>query len=161
MLTIEGFLKHVEQTDTCWLWTGCKSKRGYGSVTINRVTKRAHRVSYELFIGTIPIGYGICHKCDNPSCVNPEHLFPGTQKDNVQDSIKKGRFVTKNSILYKKGSLHGNAKLTEERVRIILNEFKKKQTSSKEFCETFSKIFGLKPRTLENIIYRLSWKHVT
>src|SRR5678816_769446 len=99
------FWKHVKraQGDGCWIWTADKmtsqQKRrtqrgaGYGNFMINGCTKRvfAHRFSWELHFGPIPPGMLVCHRCDNPSCVRPDHLFLGTHKDNTQDMIRKGR----------------------------------------------------------------------
>ena len=75
----------------CWLWTGCVKAHGYGVIFIKNKTQYAHRVSWELHRGPIPDGLFVLHHCDVPSCVNPEHLFTGTQKDNIQDAAKKGR----------------------------------------------------------------------
>jgi hypothetical protein len=77
--------------DKCWEWQGGKSKDGYGYLHLAGQTKLAHRVSYELHHGEIPKGLVICHKCDNPPCVNPKHLFIGTHLDNAVDRDKKGR----------------------------------------------------------------------
>jgi len=76
----------------CWLWMGCCDKYGYGQISVKRKAKAAHRVSWELHNGPIPKRLLVCHKCDVQSCVNPEHLFLGTQKDNIRDCISKGRF---------------------------------------------------------------------
>lgn len=92
---LNRFMAKVDKTKTCWLWTGSKVAKGYGKIrtTSNKydAPECAHRVAYKLFIGDIPYGYLVCHKCDNPSCVNPNHLFLGTYTDNVHDMISKGR----------------------------------------------------------------------
>lgn len=74
----------------CWLWNAASHNLGYGILRINRKNVRANRLSYKLYIGNIPQGMFVCHKCDIPACVNPKHLFLGTQKDNAQDRVLKG-----------------------------------------------------------------------
>lgn len=101
----------------CWLWTGAKDNKGYG--LFRKAPKkiiRAHRFSFEMFCGAIKRGHLVCHKCDNPSCVNPIHLFEGTYQDNIDDCIAKNRRR------YVSGELHGNSKLTNaeaEKIRIL------------------------------------------
>ena len=73
------------------VWTAYKDKDGYGLASVDNKTVRTHRVSYEMNHGPIPEGMYVLHKCDNPSCINPEHLFAGTQRDNVLDMRSKGR----------------------------------------------------------------------
>jgi len=75
----------------CWLWTDYLVSGKYGHLTVNYKTLAAHRVSYELHVGEIPEGLCVCHRCDVPFCVNPDHLFLGTHKDNTQDMLKKNR----------------------------------------------------------------------
>lgn len=75
----------------CWLWTGYVGSEGYGLLTASGKTHRAHRLSYEIYVGPIPIGLLICHKCDTPSCVNPSHLYAGTHRDNVLDMVRRKR----------------------------------------------------------------------
>jgi len=81
----------------CWIWLGAKLHDGYGLITVGsrtngtRISRRVHRVAYEIFIGSLPRRLLVCHSCDTPLCVNPEHLFLGTHKDNHQDRERKGR----------------------------------------------------------------------
>ena len=87
--------KIVIREDGCWEWIGGKAPGGYGVFQVGTFAEpkvvRAHRWSYEHFVGPLPAGMHACHKCDFPSCCNPEHLFPGTAKDNAQDAARKGR----------------------------------------------------------------------
>jgi hypothetical protein len=78
----------------CWLWTAHLNSQGYGSFLLkNKTREYSHRFSWLLHKGNVPVGYDVCHKCDTRSCVNPDHLFLGTRKDNMQDCIRKGRFI--------------------------------------------------------------------
>lgn len=81
----------VADRDACWLWHACKNRDGYGSFGLNGTTILAHRMAWILEHGDIPDGLNVLHNCDIPSCVNPSHLFLGTQKDNVADCTRKGR----------------------------------------------------------------------
>lgn len=83
---------NVNEND-CWIWKGSKHRQGYGNVTYKEKLELAHRVSWMIYYGEIPEGIKVCHHCDEPSCVNPAHLFLGTQLDNMADCIKKGRFT--------------------------------------------------------------------
>lgn len=93
---VDRFWSKVNKTSNCWLWTGVTRGMGYGMVALRRVDGKqpremAHRLSWQLANGPIPDGLLVLHRCDVPACVNPEHLFLGTTKDNAQDALRKGR----------------------------------------------------------------------
>ena len=89
------FWEKVEKRgdNDCWIWKGTKQKNGYGRIKVDGKSLLAHRLSYELNMSKIPNGLWVLHKCDNPKCVNPNHLFLGNRSDNMKDAFKKGRMI--------------------------------------------------------------------
>lgn len=134
----------------CWLWTGVITKDGYGKVKILGKDWPAHRVSWILHNGGIPDGLWVLHRCDIPGCVNPAHLFLGTNSDNINDAIKKGRYFP----AY--GSAHTNAKLTEAKVRQARMLYRTGNFSHNDLAEKY----GVTRRVIGNAINRVSWKQV-
>ena len=86
------FVQKSTEPDGCWIWKGSMTRGGYGHFVISGKHYRAHRAAWIFTNGEIPKGLNVLHKCDNPPCVNPEHLFTGTLKDNAQDMLQKGRY---------------------------------------------------------------------
>lgn len=98
----------------CWIWTGAKCPKGYGFMSVGKSLWRAHRISWTIKNGPIPPRMDICHKCDTPSCVNPDHLFVGTRADNIHDMIAKGRWKP----LSRKQVCYNGHRLTEDNIKV-------------------------------------------
>jgi hypothetical protein len=146
----------VNPVSGCWEWNGTKY-HGYGRICVGsrvdgtRHTVHTHRLSYELNFGPIPDGMEICHKCDNPSCINPEHLFIGTRQDNVNDRERKGR----NVVLV--GEERLEAKLTRKDVKNARWERAFMGTS----FSILAKKYGVCKKTIQNAINGVTWKCVS
>ncbi len=145
------FWNAVDKSGECWLWIANKDKNGYGKIYANRKHARAHRVSWELHYGPIPKGLQVLHNCpsgDNPSCVNPAHLFLGTNSDNMQDKVAKGRCP--------RGETSGKSKMTEASVLAMRSAF----DSGERNISKLARAHQIDQSTANDIIKRKIWKHV-
>lgn len=152
---MDRFWAKVDRTDSCWNWTAARFHHGYGCFGVKQSNgkfkiKYAHRVSYELCIGKIPPGMNVLHSCDNRGCVNPAHLFIGTQADNVADAVQKGRMRTKPRY----GESNPYAKLTEGAVRAIREVGR--SVSQQQLAERY----GVSQTLIGHVLRRTIWRHV-
>ncbi len=140
------FWNKVKRGPRCWPWIAY-THNGYGKYWNGKEKglTSAHRVAWELGHGEIPKGKWVLHKCDNPCCVRPSHLFLGTPKDNTQDAVSKGRMT--------RGEAMHTAKLTEKQVKEIRTDTRKQCVIAKEYGVSFSNVSAIKRRE--------KWKHVT
>lgn len=152
----------------CWIWEAGKCSDGYGAFTIGKDSVTAHRVSYQLHFGPIPMGICVLHNCpngDNRACTNPNHLWLGTHLDNMRDMERKGRGNhpsgdrngkrTKPECV-KVGEACNLTKLTEKQVR----EIRALSDQGRTRVEV-SRMFGVTPECISSIALRVSWKHLT
>lgn len=160
----ERFWRKVKKTDYCWEWIGGKSSKGYGVIQEGGAGSKslaAHRLSFELSNGPIPAGLNILHSCDNPRCVNPDHLRAGPQSDNIAEAYEKKRKVSpfakvENRYQGPRPSLPGaanpNSRLTDDDIRAI--------RASTEKPGIVAKRFNIIPDYVTMIRKRKVWKHV-
>lgn len=156
--TEERFWSKVDKSaglNECWLWKGGTTSKGYGRFWLN-----GHPVSATHFaIGKhVPHGVFVCHKCDNPKCVNPDHLFFGSPKANQQDMWKKGRGVTErvNRENYLRGEKHRLSKLTKENVKQIRSMYKFRKFGAARLA----KLFGVSKHAIQDVLNKRTWSHI-
>lgn len=144
---IDSFCKRLDMSsrDSCWEWQGSRYAKGYGCTSYKGRKLHAHRLAWILARGAIPDGMMVCHTCDNPPCCNPNHLFLGTNSDNVRDSIGKGRRD-------QRGECNNCAKLTSTQVLAIRRSHENKSA--------LARMFGVSRRAIQLIKNHQTWSHL-
>jgi hypothetical protein len=144
--------------DECWTFQGYRNLKGYGTLGVGsrsdgtRRKALAHRIAYELFVGPIPEGLFVCHTCDNPPCVNPAHLFLGTNADNMADASAKGRMANN-------GAPSGERNPSSKLNAAIAREVRRKHAGG---CSqaALAREFGVSDFAIFGIVHRKTWVHV-
>ena len=134
----------------CWRWAGASSVRGYGHIRYMGRPRRAHRIAYLLEYGVDALALQVCHRCDNPPCVRPDHLFLGTAKDNAIDAEKKGRQV------HKYGETSPNAKLSNFRAEMVRELYSSGIFKQSELAESFGVSQFVVSKIVRNEGYRMA-----
>lgn len=152
-----------EPNSGCWLWTGSIRGSGYGYFRYQGRNEYPHRFAYMAYKGSIPAGMEVCHRCDERSCVNPDHLFIGTRQDNIRDMIRKGRCGWQKSPelyvaygrrvgLTQKGEMHSRAKLSSFDVDVI-----RYLLGRGSFVPDIAAVFGVHPATISDVLHGRAW----
>lgn len=167
--TPEDFWQRVDKSGDCWLWTGAISNGTYGKTNFAGKQYGAHQLAWILTNGEIPQGLFVCHKCDNPRCVNPDHLWLDTPKNNTHDMIRKARksnvrpapqrgdnhWSRKHPEWVRRGVKHHKAKLTEEQVKLVRSKVAQGQTML-----SVARDFNVHVSLVSLIVKRKIWTHV-
>lgn len=148
----ERFWSRVQKTDSCWLWLGGRNNKGYGFLGVRGRNTLAHRFSYEIHHGPIPDGLLVCHTCDVPACVRPDHLWLGTVKQNADDMVRKGRGRNYRA----EGVDNPRAKLTEQSVRDMRLLY-----SHGHSLTALATLFNVTRHMVWLIVTRRSWQHIS
>lgn len=147
MIDVDNFWCKAKK-ESCWEWIGAKNQYGYGRFMWKGKSRIASRMAWYFTYGDIPKGKHVLHRCDNPSCVNPKHLFLGTRSDNMRDAVSKKRLTNR-------GIKNNRSKLTEKEVLKIRNLYAS-GTPRKELQE----MFGVAQQTILDIVGRKKWTHI-
>lgn len=142
----------ADDPNKCWPWLGSEHISGYGQFCIDKASWPAHRVAFYLHYGIDPSPDEVCHHCDNRFCCNPFHLFRGSHQDNMQDCIRKGRFV---QVSVATGITHYRARFTEQDIRDIRLLY-----SQGHSCAHIGKVYNTYPMTIWYVVARKTWKHI-
>lgn len=169
----ERLWSKVDKSGECWEWQGSVSPNGYGHIGFEKKNLSVHRLVYRLTYGEIPKGMLVCHRCDNRRCVRPDHLFLGTQSDNIRDMYAKGRGIKPSAFLPEtrarglrngahtkpdrvcRGERHGNAKLTEDAVRDIRARY-----AAGELLTPLAREYGVTRQLIQWVVLRKGWRHI-
>jgi len=167
--------RYIQFNGSCWDFTGALDRDGYPKIKIGGTRFSAHRVSYHLHKGDIPDGLLVCHRCDNPRCINPLHLFLGTVRDNTVDASVKGRLATgeRNGLVaYKRSVARGDIVPTHTTALPGENNHQHKLTEADvllirklhaQRVETYGKLaakYGVTKGCIAHIVTRKSWRHI-
>lgn len=144
----ERFWEKVDKSSPCWIWRGARSRAGYGVFWFNGRNEHSHRVAYLLTTGPIG-GLDVCHRCDNPPCCNPAHLFLGTASDNAKDMVSKGRQYSA------RGEDHASSRLTDAAV-LRIRELHGQGVSN----FAMARMYGVRSETVRAVVVRKTWRHL-
>jgi len=157
------FWAFVQKTATCWNWTG-KRDKGYGKFWWQGRSVTASRFAYEQLVGPLPAGSCVLHRCDNPACVRPDHLFAGTIADNTRDAIQKGRFdpLAIKRARKAQGRTNGRTKLTEEQVQEIRTRYRRGNAphATGTSLRALARRYGVTKYTVFSVLHGLTWRHL-
>jgi HNH endonuclease len=156
-------LEFPRRPTACWIWTG-KTDKGYGKFWYHGRNVTASRFAYEQYVGPIPPGFNVCHRCDNPACVRPTHLFLGTTKTNIADAIQKGRFDPYSLRHARKATGRANCqtKLTEDQVHAIRAEYRRGAAphSTTTSLRGLAGRYGVTKYAIFSVVHGLTWRHL-
>lgn len=149
---VKAFWEKVYKTEKCWIWNGCRNSDGYGLLAFDRRARGAHRVSWIIHFGKIPNGMSVLHRCDNPPCIRPDHLFLGMQADNVKDCDSKGRRRYADRKGEKSSSVtpFKNADILQIRAEAAAGKRRTRIALERGVCR----------QSIDNIVNRKTWTHI-